>query len=99
MFVSDLFADMDKFMDSGGQVLWAIAMIRHLHDGTQESDLKDWLTVQMKSIDGERGQTSLRPSRNMELRPLPVAANCLNKPTLRGKKTGQMPRFLFNNFL
>mgnify|MGYP002877589132 CR=1 FL=1 len=27
MFVSDLFADMDKFMDSGGQVLWAIAVL------------------------------------------------------------------------
>ena len=27
MFLGDLFADMDKFMDSGGQVLWAIAML------------------------------------------------------------------------
>ena len=27
MFLSDLLADMDKFMDSGGQVLWAIAVL------------------------------------------------------------------------
>ena len=27
LFLSDLLADMDKFMDSGGQVLWAIAVL------------------------------------------------------------------------